>query len=458
MKQALSLSTKQSLKMTPQLQQAIKLLQLSSLEFEWEIKEALESNPMLETLEITDTSPGDLPVDTKWDSVEPDLEFQYSHNNNEYDAPESYTAAEPSLQEHLQWQLNLTPFSDRDRVFAITIIDSLNESGYLQTTIEDLRSSLQHNYPEEFEHLDNDEIIAVLHRIQQFDPIGVASRTLQECMLIQLNSMPHTTPFLNQCKELAENYLDFLANKNYSQLKHKLKINESELQVVINTITRLHPHPGELISAQQSEYVVPDVIVSKINKRWTVELNQNWGSNIRINQNYVALIKRADDSRDNQFLRNQLQEAKWFLNSVKNRNETLLKVATCIVSRQLEFLEHGEEHMQALNLNDVAEAVGLNESTISRVTTKKYLHTPRGVYELKFFFSGAIMGQAGNNCSSTAIKAIIRKLISKENPEQPLSDQDITVIMLDQGLKISRRTVAKYRESMGIRSSNQRKK
>lgn len=456
MKQVLQLSTKQSLKMTPQLQQAIKLLQLSSTELEDEIKNALELNPMLEPVDPQEAHASDLPVETEWGSVESEFSFQHDHAID--DDFSSFTTSELTLQDHLLWQLNLTPFSDKDRIIAINIIDSLDDTGYLITPLEEIQTSLIQNYPNDFAQTDLDEVVAVLHRIQQFDPIGVACRDLQECMLIQLNAMPTTTPFLSVCKDLVTNYLDLLANKNYMQIKQKLQLKDPELQTVIHTLTRLHPRPGELVNTQKSEYIIPDVLVSKKNNRWVVELNHDLAANVRINPSYAALIKRADSSRDNQFLREQLNEAKWFLNSLRNRNETLLKVASCIVTQQREFLEHGEEKMQPLTLNEVAIAIGLNESTVSRVTTKKYLHTPRGVYELKYFFSSHVSNSDGDNCSSTAIKAIIKKLIGGEEPKNPLSDQAITALMLDQGIKLSRRTVAKYRESMGIQSSNQRKK
>jgi RNA polymerase sigma-54 factor len=455
MKQSLSLTTKQSLKMTPQLQQAIKLLHLSAAELENEVKSALETNPMLESVESSD--PDDLPVEIKWDNVIPNLESSsLSGGGYEFD---KYHASPISLREHLEWQLNLMPFSKRDQIIGLTIIDAIDDDGYLHVPLDEIKIALHNNDPYEFKDLDDAEIEAVLHCLQQFDPIGVASRNLKECMLLQLNALPATTPYLNVCQTIVQEFLDLLGNKDYASLKQKLTITEHDLQAVLQILRRLHPYPAELITAPQPEYIIPDVIVSKSNQTWRVELHQDLSNKICINSNYASLIKKIDNSKDNQFLRGQLTEAKWLLNSLKNRNTTLLNVARYIVAQQQLFLEHGEEYMQPLKLGDVAQAIGLNESTVSRITTKKYLLTPRGIYELKFFFSNGLKRSAtGNACSSTAIKAIIKKLICNENAACPLSDQDISDIMQQQGITISRRTVAKYRENMGLQASNQRKK
>lgn len=457
MKQILKLATKQSLKMTPQLQQAIKLLQLSSLELETELKNAIETNPMLEAIEVyEDNHTPDLPVEAQWSNVENYLNCDNASQNYDFYNSESNKAAPITLRDHLIWQLNLTTMSDHDYLIAMTIIDSIGETGYLLCSLEELHYSLQNNYLFNFEKITINEIEIVLQQVQQFDPIGVASRNLQECMLLQLNSLPITTPLLDHCKEIVNTMLENLAQKQYNIIKQKLKINEQELQAIIHTLTSLNPHPGERISSPESEYIIPDVTVIKKNKRWIVELNQDYSNKVQLNANYAALIKRADNSRDNQFLRDQLTEAKWFLNSLKNRNETLLNVATVIVQHQQQFLELGPEFMQPLKLIDVANAVGLNESTISRVTTNKYLHSPRGVFELKYFFSSSL-NHGGVACSATAIKAILKRLISNEAPHKPLSDQELTELLKQQGIAISRRTTAKYRESLGLESSNQRK-
>lgn len=441
MKQTLSLNTKQTLSMTPQLQQAIRLLQLSAADLDLEIKAALESNPLLEATD-------DLSVDTVWEDVETDYNAATT-TSNEFTSAENYTSAVTSLQDYLLWQLNLITCTEQERIIALSIIDAIDDSGYLRTPLTDLCS--------EFANIELATIEAVLHKVQQFDPCGVASRNLQECLLLQLNALPLTKQHLKQCTLLVTKYLDLLGAKNYAKIRSNMHLSEAELQAIIHTLTQLHPHPGETITTHADEYIVPDVNVSHENGRWVVRLNNNLATTIRINPKYASLVKRADSSRDNQFIRDQLTEAKWFLNSLKTRNETLLKVATCIVKQQLAFLEHGEEQMQPMILQDIAQAVDLNESTISRITTNKYINTPRGIYELKYFFSSHVSNSQGNHCSSTAIKAIIKQLIGAETTEHRLSDQEITDILLQRGINIARRTVTKYRESLNIQSSNQRK-
>jgi len=446
MKLELRIANKQNQTMTPRLQQAIKLLQLSTPELEAEIKTALESNPMLE----------DLSISTVCDYSEPNIIYRPAYSADYDFEQENFSASEPSLQDHLHWQLNLTPFSDRDRIIALNIIDSIDDDGYLKASIEELKQSIKTNYPVEFAQIETIELATVLRRIQHFDPIGVASRDLKECMLIQLEAMP-TAPYINLCKKIVTDHLQLLAEKKYSQIKSMIKIRNLEFDSILHTLKQLHPRPGEIISNQKVEYIIPDVTVSKKNNIWLVELNKDLATNIRVNPSYAALIKRADSSRDNNFLREQLVEARWFLNGIKNRNEALLKVATCIIRQQSDFLEQGEEKMKPMILQDIAQATGLNESTISRITTQKYIYTPRGVYELKFFFSSHVANENGDNCSSTAIKAIIKQLISKEEAEHRLTDQDLMRVMAQRGIKLARRTVAKYREALGIKCSNQRK-
>lgn len=457
MKQSLQLGLKQTLKMTPQLQQAIRLLQLSAIELDLEIKSALESNPMLET-EEQDQEPTatDLPVTAEWDDANPE-NFSRQYDSNEADPFENLASSEVTLQDHLLWQLNLTPLSDRDRIIAFTIIDAIADDGYLHTALSEIQTGLQQNYPDEFANLELEEITAVLRRIQQFDPLGVASRDLQECLLLQLEALPEDTPQLAACKTLVQQHLDLLAKKQHVQIKNLLKLNDAALQTVLHTISQLHPHPGELIANSTAEYIMPDVIVSKQNAQWVVRLNPGLTTHIRINPSYAAMVKHADNSRDNKFLGEQLNEARWLLNGIKIRNETLLKVATSIIAKQREFLEFGEEKMQPLILQDIAKDVAMNESTISRITSNKYILTPRGIFELKYFFSSHVSKNSGDNCSSTAIKAIIKQLISKEPVQKPLSDQDIAAIMMQRGIKIARRTVAKYREALGIKASSMRK-
>lgn len=511
MKQSLQLKLGQQLTMTPQLQQAIRLLQLSTLDLQAEIQEALESNPMLElsedsgegsesgngldrdadsakksdsedppTYESDDFSvksdknsaeeintdhaddhwnddiPPDLAVDTSWDDV-----YQSAPSGSGLSRPEgddndfeSRRGNAETLQDYLKWQLNLTPMSELDRQIADAIIDAVEPNGMLGQSIDEMYEGLVSTY----EELELDEVYAVLHRVQQFDPPGVASQNVQECLLIQLAQISDGSEACQNARDLVANYLDLLGSRDFKQLMRKLKIKEQELQDAINIIQKLNPRPGEAIGEDNTEYVVPDVFVSKVNNRWTVQLNPDIAPKIRINPGYASLVKRADSSADNTFLRDNLQEARWFLKSLQSRNETLLKVATCIVEKQQGFLEHGPEAMRPMVLHDVAEIVEMHESTISRVTTQKYMHTPQGIFELKYFFSSHVATEAGGECSSTAIRAIIRKLVAAENPRKPLSDSKITELLADQGIKVARRTIAKYRESLNIPPSNERKR
>lgn len=486
MKQTLQLRLGQQLTMTPQLQQAIRLLQLSTLELQSEIQEALDSNLMLEIAEddggntaaeeqqarddrdssddiavlsddrpINDNQeiPEDLPVDSSWDDIydvpvstsgptdADQREFEYQGTSTE------------SLADHLRWQMEMTNFSETDTQIALAIIDSISDDGYLETTIEDIHAGLPESLGVEL-----DEVEAVLHRIQNFDPAGVGARDLSECLLIQLNQFPHETPYLELTKYLVREHLNLLASHDYNQLIRKMRISESDLQQMIMFIQSLNPRPGGQIQAGEPEYVIPDVFVKKYKGRWLVELNPDSAPRIRINQHYVNLIQRADNSQDNTVLKNHLQEARWFLKSLQSRNETLLKVASRIVDHQQGFLEHGDVAMKPLVLHDVAKAVEMHESTISRVTTRKYMHTPRGIFELKYFFSSHVGTKSGGECSSTAIRAIIKQLVDAENPVKPLSDSKIASVLSEQGVNVARRTVAKYREAMSIPSSNERKR
>jgi RNA polymerase sigma-54 factor len=486
MKQSLQLKLGQQLVMTPQLQQAIKLLQLSTLDLQQEIQQALESNPMLElsedaepdvaageNSEVENTAgdpdefssdateihkldgeiPEDLPVDTQWEDVYqapvsgpvggelPDSDF------------ESRNSSVESLQDHLDWQLNLTRFSDLDRVIAMSIIDALDENGRLTLSLEEIWESFDSEMEVEL-----DEALAVLHRLQQFDPPGVCTHDLRECLLVQLQQLPEDTPYLSEAKLVVSRYMSLLGNRDYAQLIRRSKIREPELKEALALIQSLNPNPGQSIGSDKTEYIAPDVFVSKRNGSWVVELNPDIAPRLRINDGYANLIKRADNSADNTYMRDNLQEARWFLKSLQSRNETLMKVATKIVEHQRGFLEYGEEAMKPLVLHDIADAVDMHESTISRVTTQKYMHTPRGIFELKYFFSSHVSTASGGECSSTAIRALIKKLIAAENPRKPLSDNKITALLEEQGIKVARRTIAKYRESLVIPPSNERKR
>ena len=475
--------------MTPQLQQAIRLLQLSSLELQTEIQEALDANPLLEMDEdgdagsetepearidaTADTSeepltetpadgaadiPEDLPVDSNWDDIYDSLAPVGSGSApaGDFDPREIEYSSSPggtSLHEHLTWQMDLTPFSPTDRAIAEFIIDAIGDDGFLTLSIEEIHEALAGE-----QELALEEIEAVLHRIQNFDPPGIAARDLRESLLLQLRQYPIDHPRLAQAIELVEQHFERLASRDYAQIMRRMKLDEDGLKDVLQLIQSLNPRPGSQITDQQPEYIVPDVIVTKANGRWKVELNPDAAPRLRVNPTYASLAREVRNPEDNTYIKNQLQEARWFIKSLMSRNETLLKVATAIVERQTGFLEHGEEAMQALVLHDIAEAVDMHESTISRVTNKKYMHTPRGIFELKYFFSSHVSTADGGECSATAIRARIRKLIAEEDPKKPLSDSKLAGILADQGINVARRTVAKYREAMNIPPSNERKR
>jgi len=499
MKQSLQLKLGQQLTMTPQLQQAIRLLQLSTMDLQQEIQLALDSNPMLEmedenndpaehfslredraeseqggadappetiehgTAELPDMdaewSAGlaeELPVDTQWDDLLPGASASsFSGDDLEDTGFENSNPASDSLREQLLWQLNLTRLSDVDRLIALAIIDATDDNGRVTQELEDISQALSQEMDLEIEL---DEVVAVLHRLQQFEPAGVCTRDLQECLLVQLQQLPPSTPWLEQARMVLSRHINQLGNGDYAQILRRTRLKESELRQVLTLIQSLDPNPGQSVGRDQTEYVVPDVFVSKKDGRWVVELNPDIAPRLRINSNYASLIKRADSSADNTFLRDNLQEARWFLKSLQSRNETLMKVATRIVEHQRNFLEYGAEAMKPLVLHEIATLVEMHESTISRVTTQKYMHTPRGVFELKYFFSSHVATSSGGECSSTAIRALIRKLVAAENPRKPLSDNKIADLLQAQGVEVARRTIAKYRESLLIPPSNERKR
>lgn len=524
--------------MTPQLQQAIRLLQLSALELEQEIQNNIDSNPMLESEDdFNDTSDAngsdtsdalpeeqehtaslddltdfenndhdsyddkaadsldnelltqsqaeemisvndsdvsldgvsesevsdqlhepladDIPVDSNWDDIYPqspasgatDLDFD----------PNANRSVAETLESHLLWQLNVTPMAASDRAIAAAIIDAVNEDGMLGTTIEDICATLANNGDPSEAPPTPDEVIEILKRIQQFDPIGVAARDIRECLLLQLDGLSPETPWLAQARSLVDLHLDLMGTKDFAALVRRTGLTEHELSQVVALIRTLQPRPGAALLAEQSDYEIPDVLVRKENGRWLVELNPETLPRVRINTTYANLIKEVGAGPDKDYLKDNLQEAKWLLKSLQTRHDTLLKVATKIVEVQRDFLENGAEAMKPLILADIAELVDLHESTISRVTNRKYLATPQGLYELKYFFSSHVGTASGGEISSTAIRAIIRKVTAEENPHKPLSDNKIAAILAEQNINVARRTVAKYRESMSIPPSNERK-
>ncbi len=499
MRPSLQLRIGQQLTMTPQLQQAIKLLQLSTLDLQLEIQEALESNPLLEvdestpsnqesepdnleeafsagsgeqptttptdgsedsaatideitTTEAMDKSeiPEELNIDTTWDES-----FSAGVSNTGVGvASEDYTyqgETTDSIQDHLRWQMDLTPFTETDLAIATAIIDAIDDAGYLTVTTDEILESLGR------EEVELDEVEAVLKRVNMFDPVGIGARSIAECLIIQLNQFDKDTPWLKESKLVISEYIDLLGNRDYRQIMRKTRLKEDQLREVIKLIQSLDPRPGDSVIKEDDQYVIPDVTVEKKNGRWLVELNPDTAPRLSVNQQYASMARSMKSSTDSQFIRSNLQEAKWFIKSLESRNDTLLKVSNCIVQRQQGFFEHGPEAMRPMVLNDIAEAVDMHESTISRVTTQKYMHTPRGIFELKYFFSSHVSTENGGECSSTAIRALIKKLVAAEIPAKPLSDSKMADLLADQGINVARRTIAKYRESLSIPPSNQRK-
>lgn len=474
MKQGLQLRLSQQLAMTPQLQQAIRLLQLSTLELQQELQQALESNPLLEQIdtheeidtretqdsETLDTAdaleqkemPEELPLDASWDTIY--TAGTPSGTSGDYiddELPVYQGETTQTLQDYLMWQVELTPFSDTDRAIATSIVDAVDDTGYLTVPLEDILESMGD------EEIDIDEVEAVLKRIQRFDPVGVAAKDLRDCLLIQLSQFDKTTPWLEEARLIISDHLDLLANHDFRTLMRVTRLKEDVLKEAVNLIQSLDPRPGQSIQTGEPEYVIPDVLVRKHNGHWTLELNSDSIPRLQINQHYASMCNNARNDDDSQFIRSNLQDAKWLIKSLESRNDTLLRVSRCIVEQQQAFFEQGEEYMKPMVLADIAQAVEMHESTISRVTTQKYLHSPRGIFELKYFFSSHVNTEGGGEASSTAIRALVKKLIAAENPAKPLSDSKLTSLLSEQGIMVARRTVAKYRESLSIPPSNQRK-
>ncbi len=479
MKLSVGLKVANSLSLTPQLQQAIRLLQLSSLELEQEIQIQLDSNPLLEKIEEeslteslaalenkesddlttelnADHLPDDLPVDTEWDDV-------YTHQSTalatpEFEEREDNRQVQLSLKEHILEQVNLLHFSKIDQLIAYCVVDALDDKGFLDAEIEEIILAAQQllNEMDIEEEIEEDEVLVVLKHIQRLDPLGIGSRNLAECLKVQLEFLPKDVEYLNEAKNLLQYYELLIAN-DLNKLLKQTGLTKDQLKFAINLLKTLKPYPGMDFDKQESDYQIPDVVVSKKDLHWQVQLNPDVLPKLRINSFYSSMIRRADQSEDNLYLRNQMLEAKNFIKSIDERHKTLLKVASCIVEHQKAFLEIGPEAMKPLVLRDVAEEVELHESTVSRVTTNKYMLTPRGLFELKYFFSSHVGTTAGGEASSTAIRAMIKKLVANENPRKPLSDNVIATLLKDEGIEVARRTVAKYRESLHIPSSSERK-
>lgn len=539
MKTGLNLRTAavQTLAMTPQLQQAIRLLQLSTTELQAEIQENLDKNPLLEvdengsdshvesldameeratmgqvadddfnpfnndctvssddaqfatplTATASTAETNDMPMPQDYGLAGSMAESRDSGDGTDFDSSatnastssaedntwnDNFSAGQSAsrssfdgegemyqgetvydLKEHLLWQLNVSPFTARDRYIAEVIIDAIDESGYLQETNEGLLQAVTLEYPD----AEMDEIEVVLKLVQHFDPVGVAARSIKECLLIQINQFDLTDKTNQLAKQIIEDHIDLLGTRDYRKLQKLLGIKEPELKKAFAVITSLEPRPGNSIITDKNEFIIPDITVVKRNGVWVAELNPAAVPKLKINETYSSLCQSATNPQDTQYIKSHMQEANWFIQSLNKRNETLLKVANCIIEQQSDFFKKGEQAMKPLVLNDVATAVSMHESTVSRVTTEKYMHTPRGTFELKYFFSSHVNTDNGGEFSSTAIRSLIKDLIKDENPTKPLSDNQLADMLKAKGIMVARRTVAKYRESLNIPSSSQRK-
>ncbi len=522
--------------MTPQMQQAIKLLQMSSVELEQEIQKALDENPMLEIddtfdqpidsdaelakmdanlrdiqSEISSDSLSDIvsrnessnalgaetdvvvalessvlpddnnsPLDTSWENTW-DEGLTPAHKTPSSlimdDDYEYQGATVETLKDHLLWQLNLSPFTKVDEAIAKAVIDAIDDLGYLTESEEDLALAAKNILLEtklndegidftdvdiddelsKIDDIDCDEVKVVIKRVQHFEPVGVAARNMQESLRIQLEQLYSDDPAYDKAMRTVTEFIDLLGKKDFTGLGRKLKVGEEELRSIISLIRRLDPQPGAQYNHDDSQYVRPDVLVKKIKDEWKVELNPENTPKLKVNNSYSQVLSSNNSPDDVQYIKSHTSEAKWFINALETRNQTLLKVATWIVKYQQDFLEYGPEKMKPLILSEIAQEVGIHESTVSRVTTQKFMQTPKGLFELKFFFSSHVATQSGGECSSTAVQAMIKKIISSENPRKPYSDITLVELLAKEGINVARRTVTKYREALNIPSSTGRK-
>ena len=477
LKPSLQLRLSQQLTMTPQLQQAIRLLQLPIMELQTQIQEALDQNVMLEVDESESPEAPETPEVAEHE-IEREQDHDADHDADAFDEVASPSEAEwedvqrtgPSeaprsseppptfeyadrseetLRDHLLWQLELENLDPRTTAIGQAIIDAINDDGYLIDSLDTIRATLAPDVIATVE-----EVETVLGLVQRLDPVGIAARSVSECVLLQLDQLDPSTPGLELARVIAAEHLELVAEFQLSALKRLLRATDEDLESAIALVRSCHPRPGSAVYAPAPEYVVPDVFVRRHDGHWVVELNNAISPQLRVNQMYASSLGRGEEY---DVLKSQLQEARWLIRSLEIRNETLLKVALTIVQRQTEFLEQGEEAMRPMVLRDIAEAISMHESTVSRVTTNKYMHTPRGVFEFRYFFSSHVPGDEGEQ-SSTAVRAKIKKLVTGEDPDKPLSDNQIAHMLSEEGIKVARRTVAKYREAMRIPSSSDRKR
>ncbi|NGX15195.1 RNA polymerase factor sigma-54 [Wenzhouxiangella sp. XN24] len=481
MKQSLQLKLGQQLTLTPQLQMAIRLLQLPVLDLQAELREALEKNVMLEMDDGLELAPAKGEQKTPSDALRETPAAQSAESGTDtperFDDDVSYAdvsdfgsgysgsgqgrgdgedqrdyadVSGSSLRDHLIAQLDVA-FPEGDRKYIATmLVDAIDDDGYLTESLEDICTNLA---PELV--TDVDEVERVLACVQRFDPLGVGARDLSECLLLQLAPFAPDTPDLELVRRLASECLVELGEQDYATIRRRLGCSVEQLEHAVALLRSLNPRPGGAADTRPPEYIVPDVFVRRDESGWRVDVNPAIAPRLRVNAAYAGSLGRGGEYST---LRTQLQEARWLVKSLEIRNETLIRVARAIVSHQEQFLERGEEGMRPLVLREIADALELHESTVSRATTGKYMHTPRGVYEFRYFFSSQVSGSDGESISSTAIRARIRKLIAEEDPAKPLSDSALTRALVQEGIEVARRTVAKYRESMGFPSSNERRR
>jgi RNA polymerase sigma-54 factor len=470
MKQTLQLKLSQHLTLTPQLQQSIRLLQLSTMELNQELEKFLAENPLLER-EDAGSEPPVVPVRLNGEAAapaeaspeEPGAEASSSESTateidwnpetrsagsarddgEEGDYPQ-IAAESPSLREHLLGQLSLTKLEARDRSLVTLLIEALDENGYLTQPLEELEQLV----PEELE-IESEELHIALKHLQNLDPTGVGARNCAECLELQLLALPESTPCRALALAVVRTHLSLLAARDFVRLKKALQCNDDELRLAQRLIQSLNPHPGAEYSSVETRYVVPDVVVKKAKNVWVASLNPDAMPKLRINRMYADILQNSRNQSSGQ-LSHQLQEARWLIKNVQQRFETILRVSQAIVDRQRNFFEHGEVAMRPLVLREIADTLGLHESTVSRVTTQKFMFTPRGIFELKYFFGSHVATETGGACSATAIRALIKQLVAAEDMKKPLSDNKISEILGQQGIVVARRTIAKYRESLQI--------
>lgn len=456
--------------LTPQLQQAIKLLQLSTLEINQEAARLLDENPFLEREDentnqtYSGNSSTDIPAPASAENVPAEAE---SRNDNEWPEPSlsssspspddeddgyaEIAADRPSMRDHLLWELNMSQLDARDKKIIGLLIDALDENAYLSQPLDEILELL----PSELD-ITLDDLETALVQLQHLDAPGIGARTLSECLALQLQAIPEDVPGRDLALVLVTNHLDLLAARDFSKLKKTLHCGDDALRTAQNLIVHLQPRPGLAFEQRAADYVVPDVLVERHGGIWRARLNPEAMPRLRVNQVYASILQQRGDTNA-QGMATQLQEARWFIKNLHQRFETILRVAQAIVERQRQFFEHGDIAMRPLVLREIADQLELHESTISRVTTQKFMHTPRGIYEFKYFFGSGLATEAGGACSSTAIRALIKQLVSEEDARHPLTDSRMSEILARQGILVARRTVAKYREGMNILPVNLRK-